>query len=194
MQYYTYIVSIQYTARGELSERLMLLGENPLEFLRSQPQFQSMRQVIQQNPSLLPALLQQLGQENPELLQVITHLQHKASQSLFVHALKSLTHSVTMFQQISQHQELFIQMLNAPVGEGEVEAGEGGEFADLGALGDEAAPGSYIQVTQQEKEAIDRVSERYRTGRLARQSSLYHIQPFVCLLMVSLNVVPPPKK
>ncbi|XP_056312485.1 RAD23 homolog A, nucleotide excision repair protein a [Danio aesculapii] len=103
-------------------------GENPLEFLRSQPQFQSMRQVIQQNPSLLPALLQQLGQENPELL-----------------------------QQISQHQELFIQMLNAPVGEGEGEVGEGGEFADLGAIGDEAAPGSFIQVTQQEKEAIERL-------------------------------------
>lgn len=103
-------------------------GENPLEFLRSQPQFQSMRQVIQQNPSLLPALLQQLGQENPELL-----------------------------QQISQHQELFIQMLNAPVGEGEGELGEGGEFADLGAIGDEAAPGSFIQVTQQEKEAIERL-------------------------------------
>ncbi|XP_051763122.1 RAD23 homolog A, nucleotide excision repair protein a [Ctenopharyngodon idella] len=101
-------------------------GENPLEFLRSQPQFQSMRQVIQQNPSLLPALLQQLGQENPELL-----------------------------QQISQHQELFIQMLNAPVDEGE--AGEGAEFGDLGAIGDEAAPGSYIQVTQQEKEAIERL-------------------------------------
>ncbi|XP_051558657.1 UV excision repair protein RAD23 homolog A-like [Myxocyprinus asiaticus] len=101
-------------------------GENPLEFLRSQPQFQSMRQVIQQNPSLLPALLQQLGQENPELL-----------------------------QQISQHQELFIQMLNAPVGEGE--GGDGGEFADLGAIGDEGAPGSYIQVTPQEKEAIERL-------------------------------------
>lgn len=101
-------------------------GENPLEFLRSQPQFQSMRQVIQQNPTLLPALLQQLGQENPELL-----------------------------QQISQHQELFIQMLNAPVAEGE--GGEGAEFADLGAIADEAAPGSYIQVTQQEKEAIERL-------------------------------------
>uniref|UniRef100_A0A673G7A5 UV excision repair protein RAD23 n=1 Tax=Sinocyclocheilus rhinocerous TaxID=307959 RepID=A0A673G7A5_9TELE len=102
--------------------------ENPLEFLRSQPQFQSMRQVIQQNPSLLSALLQQLGQDNPELL-----------------------------QQISQHQGLFIQMLNAPVGEGEGEGGEGGEFADLGAIGEEAAPGSYIPITQQEKEAIERL-------------------------------------
>src|SRR4029434_5835071 len=49
------------------------VGENPLEFLRSQAQFQTMRQVIQQNPSLLPALLQQLGQDNPQLQQTHTH-------------------------------------------------------------------------------------------------------------------------
>lgn len=46
------------------------LGENPLAFLRTQPQFLHMRQAIQQNPALLPALLQQLGRENPQLLQV----------------------------------------------------------------------------------------------------------------------------
>ncbi|KAM9450349.1 UV excision repair protein RAD23 homolog B [Clarias gariepinus] len=94
---------------------------NPLEFLRNQPQFLQMRQIIQQNPSLLPALLQQIGQENPQLL-----------------------------QQISSHQEQFIQMLNEPA----QEAGQGG-----GGGVSEAGGGhmSYIQVTPQEKEAIERL-------------------------------------
>lgn len=99
-------------------------GENPLAFLRTQPQFLHMRQAIQQNPTLLPALLQQLGRENPQLL-----------------------------QQISQHQELFIQMLNEPVGEG----GDAPEVGEMGAAGEEGAPVNYIQVTPQEKEAIERL-------------------------------------
>ncbi|XP_058515491.1 UV excision repair protein RAD23 homolog A isoform X1 [Ochotona princeps] len=100
-------------------------GENPLEFLRDQPQFQNMRQVIQQNPALLPALLQQLGQENPQLL-----------------------------QQISRHQEQFIQMLNEPPGElADISDTEG----EVGAIGEEAPQMNYIQVTPQEKEAIERL-------------------------------------
>ncbi|KAF4077502.1 hypothetical protein AMELA_G00208800 [Ameiurus melas] len=96
-------------------------GANPLEFLRNQPQFLQMRQIIQQNPSLLPALLQQIGRENPQLL-----------------------------QQISSHQEQFIQMLNEPA----QEAGQGG-----GGGVSEAGGGhmNYIQVTPQEKEAIERL-------------------------------------
>lgn len=100
-------------------------GGHPLEFLRNQPQFQQMRQIIQQNPSLLPALLQQIGRENPQLL-----------------------------QQISQHQEHFIQMLNEPVQEagGQGGGGGGGGIAEAG-----SGHMNYIQVTPQEKEAIERL-------------------------------------
>ncbi|CAL8307483.1 unnamed protein product [Lota lota] len=94
---------------------------NPLEFLRSQPQFQQMRQIIQQNPALLPALLQQLGRDNPRLL-----------------------------QQITQHQERFVQMLNEPRSGGDTPGGEG-------AAGQGSPQTNYIQVTPQEKEAIERL-------------------------------------
>lgn len=103
-------------------------GGHPLEFLRNQPQFQQMRQIIQQNPSLLPALLQQIGRENPQLL-----------------------------QQISQHQEHFIQMLNEPVQEaGSQGGGSGGGSGGIAEAG--SGHMNYIQVTPQEKEAIERVS------------------------------------
>ncbi|NWX93983.1 RD23B protein, partial [Nothoprocta pentlandii] len=102
----------------------------PLEFLQNQLQFQQMRQIIQQNSSLLPALLQQIGRENPQLL-----------------------------QQISQHQEHFIHMLNEPVQESS--QGEGGSGSSSGGTEGIAEVGSghtnYIQVTPQEKEAIERL-------------------------------------
>uniref|UniRef100_A0AAR2M1L0 UV excision repair protein RAD23 n=1 Tax=Pygocentrus nattereri TaxID=42514 RepID=A0AAR2M1L0_PYGNA len=97
-------------------------GANPLEFLRNQPQFLQMRQIIQQNPSLLPALLQQIGRENPQLL-----------------------------QQISSHQEQFIQMLNEPA----LESGQGGGGGGVAEAG--GGHMNYIQVTPQEKEAIERL-------------------------------------
>ncbi|XP_059847850.1 UV excision repair protein RAD23 homolog A-like [Hypanus sabinus] len=99
-----------------------ILDESPLEFLRDLPQFQNMRQVLQQNPSMLPALLQQVGRENPQLL-----------------------------QQISEHQEQFIQMLNEPMEEaGEIEE-------EVGAVGEDTSQTDYVQVTPQEKEAIERL-------------------------------------
>ncbi|NXP03421.1 RD23B protein, partial [Thinocorus orbignyianus] len=106
------------------------LGGHPLEFLRNQPQFQQMRQIIQQNPSLLPALLQQIGRENPQLL-----------------------------QQISQYQEHFIHMLNEPVLESHQGLGGSDDGGSAGAMAAEAGSShmSYIQVTPQEKEAIERL-------------------------------------
>ncbi|NXT47330.1 RD23B protein, partial [Pluvianellus socialis] len=106
------------------------LGGHPLEFLRNQPQFQQMRQIIQQNPSLLPALLQQIGRENPQLL-----------------------------QQISQHQEHFIHMLNEPVPESRQGLSGSDDGVSSGGGVAEAGNGhmNYIQVTPQEKEAIERL-------------------------------------
>ena len=46
-------------------------GEGHLAFLQNQPQFALIRQAVQQNPGLLPTLLQELGQSNPQLLQVL---------------------------------------------------------------------------------------------------------------------------
>lgn len=57
-------------------------------------------------------------------------------------------------QQISRHQEQFIQMLNEPPGElADISDIEG----EVGAIGEEAPQMNYIQVTPQEKEAIERV-------------------------------------
>ncbi len=85
-----------------------------LSFLRNQPQFQQLRQLVQANPALLQHLLQQLGQSNPDLLQLI-----------------------------NANQQAFLQLLN----DGGEDEGEGG-----------APPGAqYIQVTQEEKAAIDRL-------------------------------------
>ncbi|KAI3361774.1 hypothetical protein L3Q82_002117 [Scortum barcoo] len=107
-------------------------GPNPLSFLRNQPQFQVMRQLIQQNAALLPALLQEIGRENPELL-----------------------------QEISSHQEQFIQMLNEPNPEAvPVGGGGGGGAGGAGGMAGDTPGGShmsYIQVTPQEKEAIERL-------------------------------------
>lgn len=68
-------------------------GENPLAFLRDHEMFQQIRSVIQQNPNMLSTMLQQIGQSNPQLLQII-----------------------------SQNQEAFIRMINEGEG-GEVGEG-----------------------------------------------------------------------
>ncbi|XP_049867294.1 UV excision repair protein RAD23 homolog A [Pectinophora gossypiella] len=99
--------------------------EDPLAFLRDQPQFQQMRAVIQQNPNLLNAILQQIGQTNPALLQAI-----------------------------SQHQQAFVRMLNEPIN-----PSAGGAAVEESAADPQQPPQPHnvIQVSPQDKEAIERL-------------------------------------
>eukprot|EP01103_Thecamoeba_quadrilineata_P003630 TRINITY_DN13390_c0_g1_i1.p1 TRINITY_DN13390_c0_g1~~TRINITY_DN13390_c0_g1_i1.p1 ORF type:complete len:378 (-),score=108.36 TRINITY_DN13390_c0_g1_i1:2-1135(-) len=89
--------------------------------LRNHPQFNLLRQTIQQQPTLLQPILQQLITSNPDLLGLI-----------------------------NQHQEEFYRLLNEPVGPPGAQ-GQGGQG--------QGGPGGpqYIQVTPEEKEAIDRL-------------------------------------
>ncbi|XP_059473584.1 UV excision repair protein RAD23 homolog B-like [Neocloeon triangulifer] len=106
-------------------------GEDPLAFLRTQPQFQQMRQAIQQNPQLLNAALQQIGQTNPALLELI-----------------------------SSNRDAFIRMLN----EGSAAGGPAGGGGSGNPAGQPAVPGEgllphSIQITPQDKEAIERLKD-----------------------------------
>jgi len=47
------------------------VGLGNLDFLRNNPQFQQLRQVVQQNPQMLEPILQQVGAGNPQLAALI---------------------------------------------------------------------------------------------------------------------------
>eukprot|EP01087_Luapelamoeba_hula_P018955 TRINITY_DN61_c0_g1_i1.p1 TRINITY_DN61_c0_g1~~TRINITY_DN61_c0_g1_i1.p1 ORF type:complete len:414 (-),score=131.25 TRINITY_DN61_c0_g1_i1:112-1353(-) len=100
-------------------------GGGHFEWLRSHPQFNQIKAMVQRNPQLLAPLLQQLGQVNPGILQLI-----------------------------NQHREEFMALLNEPI-----QGGGGGGGGGGGAGGAQTGPSGeqYIQVTQEEKEALDRL-------------------------------------
>lgn len=119
---------------GEQGGEEPVSGGSALDFLRSQPQFISLRRMVQQNPQSLPLLLQQLGQANPQLL-----------------------------QRISDNQEQFIAMLNEPAPDQAPSAGsqqpQPQPQSQPGAGDDQPRGVMTINVTTQEKEAIERLKD-----------------------------------
>lgn len=109
--------------------------------LRQLPQFQGIIALIQQDPSLLEPLLQQLAQRDPSIVDLIRENKEE-------------------FLEILQ-QPVDPNMLNAlRAGAGYEEDGEDDEdYGDLGEGGMQNPPpgANYIQITPQEKEAIDRL-------------------------------------
>lgn len=104
-------------------------ANDPFAMLRQHPQFTALRMMVQQNPQMLQPVLQQLGQQNPEILRII-----------------------------QQNQQAFIQMLNEPVTPEQM-AQIQAQAAQMG-MGEDVPPGheqAVIQVTQEEKEIIDRI-------------------------------------
>jgi len=104
-------------------------GSNPLAFLRNQEEFQQMKRLLQQNPGMLNALLQNIGQSNPELLQII-----------------------------SQNQEAFIRMINES--DDSTSGSGGGSRSGSGrpaTEGENLGESGVIQVSPQDKEAIERL-------------------------------------
>lgn len=110
-------------------------ADDPLAFLRNQPQFVQMTQMMRSNPQLLDAFLQQIRTTNPGLLRAI-----------------------------QDNQEAFVRMINQPQAPTGGSGGSGGGDADApsgggggGGGGGGSGRGTTIMLTQQDRDAIDRL-------------------------------------
>lgn len=90
-----------------------------LDFLRSNPHFQQLRQLVQQQPQMLEPILQQVAAGNPQIAQII-----------------------------GQNSDRFLELLSEDVEDDEASLPPGTQA---------------IQVTEDERDAIERVSEHLLT-------------------------------
>ncbi|KAJ2658983.1 UV excision repair protein rad23 [Coemansia sp. RSA 1199] len=120
--------------RGEQQGAQGLQGLRSLEALRDTPQFRQLQQLLRQSPHMLSQVLMQMAQQQPQLMELI-----------------------------SQHEEEFLQMLLEGMSEEEMAAltqsssMSGLDFGSDEDGGEDGQGSQFIQVTQQEKEAIDRL-------------------------------------
>ncbi|CAL0329466.1 unnamed protein product [Lupinus luteus] len=77
------------------------VGAGDLDFLRNSQQFQALRAMVQANPQILQPMLQELGKQNPHLMQLI-----------------------------QEHQTDFLRLINEPEGEEDLEGELGAEVPE----------------------------------------------------------------
>lgn len=111
---------------------------NSLEALRNHPQFDALRQLIQSNPAALPAVLQQIGGQSPELLRLI-----------------------------HQNQDQFVAMLNEPItapSAAAAPAATGAAPLDFGGLGG----GGAMPTPQQIQQLVDSLTPEQQAQMAAQ--------------------------
>ena len=102
-----------------------------LEFLRNSPQFQHLRNLLAEDPSGLQSLLEEIGQANPGLL-----------------------------QEIQANPQQFINMLNSGEGGGTAPTGVTTDPSQVqGATAPTGGATTTVQITEEEKKAIERIQE-----------------------------------
>lgn len=119
-----------------------------LDFLRNSPQFQQLRQLVQQQPAMLEPVLQQVAEGNPQLAQMIGQNQEQFLQLL---SEVGLLLSFPLLPFVSSNLKFMLTPL--PIFQdigGDAITGMG----DTGPMPPNAVP---ISVTEQERDAIERL-------------------------------------
>jgi UV excision repair protein RAD23 len=103
-------------------------SSGPLAALRNNPQFQTLRALVQQSPELLQPMLQELGKSSPELLATI-----------------------------NENQEEFLAMINEPLGPGEQQLAELMTQMAAAQEGEPGSQVLEVELTEEEAAAVDRL-------------------------------------
>jgi len=116
------------TTRRENSGEPAPDANDPLAVLRTHPQFNQLRQMVQQNPAQLPAVLQVIGQSDPN-----------------------------MFQLITQHQQAFVNMLQEQTPTQPVSDDTPAQIAQAGGAPAPEAGSHVVRLSEEESAAVERL-------------------------------------
>ncbi len=120
-----------------------------LDFLRNSPQFQQLRQLVQQQPAMLEPVLQQVAEGNPQLAQMIGQNQEQFLQLLSEVSLLPSSPSSPLPSHLPPIQT------NIPTNPTQDIGGEGiTGMGDTGPMPPNAVP---VSVTEEERDAIERL-------------------------------------